>query len=156
MRVRFHPMLVLATLCSALALALGPPGCGGPRSLQALETMNEQDYAGWLVRVRAWSVAAGYTLVDQHAVAAGDVLNFASALRALSGEPSAPIDLAELAKKAGLNGPVLIAVVMEGQALIEKRGGWPGGARRDELVAVIAAGVQEGAVQARDGPALPH
>lgn len=152
-------MKTLASMFSVLALLLAlavPPSCASaPHSLDQLETMDPAAYASWLQRVRAWSEAAGYTLVDGKVLRAQEVRDLAAGLRVVSGQPTASIDLAQLAKQAGINGPLALAVVMEGQALIDARGGWPGGVRRDELLGTIAAGIEAGAATAEHGPPQP-
>jgi len=134
----------LAFLIVALVSSLS--GCvGAPKSVQQVETMGEDEFEAWARRVEAWAGVAGYTAVKQGADAE-KVMVFCGALSAVTDTTGDPLGAA--ASLAGLDEPIVALLVLEAQALLDARGGLPGGSRGLDLLHRIAGAVAHGAAKA--------
>jgi hypothetical protein len=132
----------------ALVLATGCVGTGADRHVPTptqLAAMDDAEWASYLKRVEAWAIAAGYSAVEAGADQ-GDVVKFAEAVAAVTDTEGDW--LAELAARAGLSTPIAQLLAFEAQALIDARGGLPGGLRLQEFLHRVAGAVAAGAAQA--------
>lgn len=143
-----------AILCALVWLAASllsgcittPQGDRRPPTPTELAAMDQPAWQGYLRRVEAWAAAAGYTAVEQGADADG-VLEFAQLLSDVT-DP-AQLTLAPLAERAGLSGPAAALLALEAQALLDARGGLPGGPRGKEFLHRAATAFVAGAAQAQ-------
>jgi hypothetical protein len=145
-------IFLIAALLATLAVSVSGASCvGAPKSLDQLATMEEPQWQAYLTRVKAWSEAAGYTVVKaqpdeyEHVVAYSEMLAEATA--------SADSDfVATSADKIAWVTPMAKLVLLEGQALLDARGGLPAGQRGLALLHAIASGVRAGAEDAFTEP----
>ena len=147
-------LAVLIGLAALLCAPLFFSSCAGaPHSVAQLEQMDEAEYHAWLDRVAAWSTAAGATVAIN---APGDVANvdtFAAAIAAAAGGPFDPKLLVTASKAVPWASPLIAPLILEGQALLDARGGLPGGERGAEVLRTIATALRTGLAAA--GPATP-
>lgn len=148
---RIAGAIVLVACGAVLILSLtgcitAGDGTRRPPTPTELAAMDEPAWQGYLRRVEAWASAAGYTAVEQGADADG-VLEFAQLLSDVT-DP-AQLTLAPLAERAGLSGPVAALLALEAQALLDARGGLPGGPRGKEFLNRAATAFVSGAAQAQ-------
>lgn len=136
---------LFAAACFVFACSI-LSGCSimrtAPRSVEQLAEMPEDRWQAWLGGVEAWSAAAG-----EGAIALGakleEVERFTAELAKIE-KPEGPWIL-ELAKATGLPPTVAALIGVEGQALLDARGGLPAGARALEALGRIASAVRAGA-----------
>lgn len=148
---------VFVWLTAALLFAFAVSGCSvlrtAPQSVEQLETMDDGQWQSWLTRVEAWARAAGYTAVKQGAPA-GKIQRYVAELGAIT-DPSGDL-LTNAAKAAGLDEPIVALLVIEAQALLDARGGLPGGLRGLEFLhrvaAAVALGASNAAVEGQEPP----
>lgn len=135
-------MFLLAVLAAAIFLPIGCVTPGGKVvTPQAIKEMSEDHFAAYLERVGAWAAAAGQMAVRQGADPER-VSAYCLALEAIADPGSG--SLAAAAAQAGLDSPLAQLLVMEAQALLDARGGLPGGARGLALLAKVASSVRYG------------
>lgn len=136
---RFFSAFILAVLG---ALCFGIWGCAGaPRSIEQIETMPDAQWGSWLVRVELVAKLATKQYVNGEPGRAEKAHAFAVGLQVVSlQEP----DLVEIAKAAGIDEDLARFIILDAQAMIDERGGWPKGPRLQELVGTIAAGIELG------------
>lgn len=149
-----HPRtLWIARLVTALGLLVlaaitGCVGTGSDRRLPTpteLAAMDDAEWSGYMTRVEAWAAAAGYSAVEAGADA-NDIIAFSTALAAVT--DTSGDWLAALAEQAGLDAPIARLLVLEGQALLDARGGLPGGPRAVEWLNGVAVAIVGGAASA--------
>jgi hypothetical protein len=134
--------MVVGLLVFALVVASG--GCAGvPRTPQQMEEMSEPEFDDLLVRVQLWSQLAADQVTRKHPEAVEKILMYASLVEGLakSDDP-----LGQAAGIAGLADPLAAILVLEGKALLNARGGLPGGERTVALLGAVAAGIRQGVV----------
>jgi hypothetical protein len=145
-------IFLVAGLLAVLAVSISGTSCAGaPKNLDQMASMEESDWQAYLLRVGAWSEAAGYSVVKakpeeyDHIVAYSDLLASASAEG-----PADPIS--DAATKIAWATPMAKLVLLEGKALLDARGGLPAGQRGLALLHAIASGVRAGAEDAFTEP----
>lgn len=145
-------IFIVAGLLAALAVSIGGSSCAGaPKNLDQLASMEEADWKAYLIRVNAWSEAAGYSVVKakpeeyEHIVAYSEMLATASA-------DGVADPVSEAATKIAWATPMAKLVLLEGKALLDARGGLPAGQRGLALLHAIASGVRSGAEDAWTEP----
>lgn len=141
----------IALILVALAFSQTQGCVGAPRTVEQISTMEEPQWQSYLVRVSAWSEAAGYTIIKERPDEFSNIVKFTTVLASLTAAPgSAP--LASAADEVEWLSPLSKLVLIEIQALLEARGGFPAGERGLELLNTIASGVQTGALDASTEP----
>lgn len=108
---------------------------------KAIAEMSDEDFDGYLERVAAWASVAGQMAVRQGADPE-KVTTYCLALEAIS-DPDGGSLLAA-AVQAGLDSPLAQLLVIEAQALLDARGGLPGGPRGKALLHAVAHSVRYG------------
>lgn len=133
-------LIVLALFGGTLSLGTG--ACvGAPKSKQQFEQMDEGDFQDWLTRVTLYCEIAANQVVRKHPERTEKLKDYADVLVTLA---SSQDPLGDAAQMVGLDEPIVFIVVLEGKALLNARGGLPGGTRTMELLHAIATGVRSG------------
>jgi len=151
-RVERIAIFLVAGLLAALAVGTSGTSCtGAPKNLDQLAEMEQPQWDAYLVRVRAWAEAAGYTLVKAQPDEYDHVVAYSEMLASASAEPGSDPVATSVSKIAWAT-PMAKLVLLEGQALLEARGGFPAGQRGLALLHAIASGVRAGAEDAFTEP----
>lgn len=113
-----------------------------PKSVEQFEEMDDAAFADWLTRVRLWAHVAASQILTHKPEDAEKVLMYASLIEGLSDSED---PLAQAADVAALDSPLVAILVLEAKALLNARGGLPGGPRTSQLLHAVAEGVRAGA-----------
>lgn len=143
---RIGSALAFVILVVTMLMAFGAfQGCVTPggkfATPQAIKEMSDEDFENYLERVGAWAAVAGQAAVRQGADAE-KVAAYCAALEAISDPDGGSLMAA--AAQAGLDSPLAQLLVMEAQALLDARGGLPGGPRGKALIHKVAFSVRYG------------
>ena len=143
-RIWPYALAVLIGIAALLCAPLFVSCAGAPHSAQQLEQMDEAEYHAWLDRVAAWSTAAGATVALNAPGDAANVDAFAAAIVAAAGGPLDPHVLVTASHAVPWASPLIAPLILEGQALLDARGGLPGGERGAEVLRTIATALRTG------------
>lgn len=147
-------ILSTAALCGLVWLAaslLGgcittPSGERRPPTPTEIAAMDDAAWQAYLGRVEFLATAAGAIAVE-HGMDADKVLEVAQALTAI--EDPARVDLYSVAVRAGVSPTLALILTVEAQALLDARGGLPGGPRGIEFLLRAANAFVSGAASAQ-------
>jgi hypothetical protein len=142
---------VALVACVALVASLvsgcvtTPEGTRRPPTPTELAAMDEPTWQAYLGRVEFIATACGGIAVE-HGMDADKVLEVAQALTAI--EDPARVDLYSVAVRAGVSPTLALILTVEAQALLDARGGLPGGPRGIEFLLRAANAFVQGAAMA--------
>lgn len=152
---RSWPVRIVSTIAVAVWLALAAVFLGAcvttqdgsrrPPTPTELAAMDEPAWQKYLQRVEFISTACGAIAVE-HGMDADKVLEVAQLLTAV--EDPARLDLYSVAVRAGVSPTLALILTVEPQALLDARGGLPGGPRGFELLLRAANAFVSGAASA--------
>jgi hypothetical protein len=154
-----HRILLLNRVVSAIGLAIWlilaamflgscvttPEGTRRPPTPTELAAMDEPTWQAYLGRVEFIATMCGGIAVE-HGMDADKVLEVAQALTAI--EDPARVDLYSVAVRAGVSPTLAAILTVEAQALLDARGGLPGGPRGIEFLLRAANAFVSGAASA--------
>jgi hypothetical protein len=148
--VRIASTIALAVWIVLAAVFLGacvtaPDGTRRPPTPTELAAMDEPTWQAYLGRVEFIATACGAVAVE-HGMDADKVLEVAQVLTAI--EDPARVDLYSVAVRAGVSPALALILTVEAQALLDARGGLPGGPRGIEFLLRAANAFVQGAAMA--------
>lgn len=132
---------LIAALILLMAVLSTVACVGAPRSAEQFQEMPQEKYDAWLVRVGAWARVAAAQVAHDSPGSVENVREYAGLVRTLAGSED---PLGDAASQAGLVSPLIDLLVLEAKALLDARGGLPGGARLVQFLDAVAGGVEAG------------
>jgi hypothetical protein len=141
----FEALCLAVIVAVCLLLAAPMLSCAGaPRSVEQLNSMDEAEYHAWLDRVGVWSEAIGATVAISAPKDVANIDTLAQTLVAATGGPMDPKLIGHAARAIPWASPLIAPLMLELQAMLDERGGLPGGERGAEIVSTVAASLSKG------------